>query len=535
MTLGTEQGKRETGEGALRDGPNGRGASEPAIGEHELRQPPPLSRMVRLTPLLVPVLILVTALCYLPSLSGGFLNYDDPWLLADNVNVVRAAPRDLWRIWTDFSPSTRHAYGAEYLPFRDTSHWFESRLFGMSPSVVRLGNLAIYLAAGIVFSAVIRRLIHEPGLVALSLGVFLLHPVHVESVAWAAGRKDVLALFWVAATALATVSERPWLRRLSGLFLLFACLSKSMSVAVLGLLPILDAMRRRRPDPWALGIAAALAGLSVVVHISVGRMVGMIAPPIAPTLHESWISMGPVWWKYLVSLVDPRTLSLVHDFSPRSTWDTSSALGYLSILAWLAVGAWRWFRHGESLWLASAAFFVIPLLPVSQLIVPLENRVADRYLWLSVFALSVLVVAFARRFGRPVWFVSVFGLVGFSFATLERAELFADSIRVFEDATRKTSRSEVAPYQLAQAHEAAGNLEAARAAYRATLARGGWTEPSRRATNNLARLEAALGRWDEAERVLRAGLERFPSDEKILANLEIVEKTRSGRGRAHVR
>ncbi len=532
MTFATHRGKWETGEAPLLDGPHGRDASGRGIGEHGKKKSSRQLRMARLSPLIFPTVILVTILCYLPSLSGGFLNYDDPWLLVENRGLARAEARDLWRIWTDFSPETRHAYGAEYLPVRDTSHWLESRLFGLGSEVVRIGNLLVYLAAGTVFFAVLRGLVPEVSLAALAIAMFLLHPVHVESVAWAAGRKDVLALFWIAMMALAAVSDRVWVRRLAGVFLLLACLSKAMSVAAVGLLPILDVMRGRRPDRWALILAVVLSGLSLVVHVTVGRMVGMIASPIAPTVLESVISMGPVWLKYLVLLVDPRALSLVHDFVPRSQWDAAAMLGYLAILGWLSLGVWRWRRCGERLWLASAALFLIFLIPVSQIVVPLENRVADRYLWMSVFALSALGIALFRRFGLAGLVPSVLSLVVFAGATLERAELFADSIRVFEDATRKTSRSEIAPYQLAQAHEAAGNVDAARLAYRVTLARGGWTEASRRATNNLARLEAALGRWDEAEQVLRTGLEHFPSDQKMLANLEIVLNFRAGLGSA---
>ena len=88
-------------------------------------------RWSKLGPIL---LLLLTALAYLPSLGGGFLNWDDPWLLESNRSLQHPSLRVLWAIWGDFSLPTRLTFGAEYLPLRDTSHLIEAWLTGINPS-----------------------------------------------------------------------------------------------------------------------------------------------------------------------------------------------------------------------------------------------------------------------------------------------------------------------------------------------------------------------------------------------------------------
>ena len=92
-------------------------------------------------------MLVTTVLAYLPSLAGGWLNWDDPWLVRDNPLLAQARWSDLWTILTDLSRPTRLALGAEYLPLRDLSYLFESRFFGLSPAVLRIDNLLIYLLA----------------------------------------------------------------------------------------------------------------------------------------------------------------------------------------------------------------------------------------------------------------------------------------------------------------------------------------------------------------------------------------------------
>jgi tetratricopeptide (TPR) repeat protein len=155
---------------------------------------------------------------------------------------------------------------------------------------------------------------------------------------------------------------------------------------------------------------------------------------------------------------------------------------------------------------------------------------ADRYLYLSALGPCLGVSAGLCSIGRGGRAVAVVlaGLLGF--ATFSRSALFADSIRLFRDATAKTESSGLAPYQLGQAYEARGDDAQAIAAYEEVLERAPPpSEVARRATNNLAKLWARASRLAEAERLLRQAVVWWPDDPRVLGNLaEVVAR----RGRA---
>src|SRR5437762_2011459 len=160
------------------------------MGEAEAptTDPPPARRS--LPPWLAPLgLALAVIAVYAASLRGGFLNYDDDWLIENNPVLRRSGA--LRAIWTDLGPDTRQQLGAEYLPVRDTLMWLEVRLVGVDPHALRVVSLLLYLAAVLLLRAYLRATLPRAGVPAavaeLAAFLFALHPVHVESVAWLAG------------------------------------------------------------------------------------------------------------------------------------------------------------------------------------------------------------------------------------------------------------------------------------------------------------------------------------------------------------
>jgi hypothetical protein len=298
-------------------------------------------------------------------------------------------------------------------------------------------------------------------------------------------------------------------------------------VVAVALLPVCDVLGRRRPDLRALGLGGLAVLLVVPLHVFVGHGVGMMAELPGGSRISAVMTMGEVWLRYLGALLWPPSLSLIHDVPIRTSWDRVSLLGYTALLGWLALGLGLLWRRRSPMVLSTLALFIVPLIPVSQILYPLQNRMADRYLWLSVFAIALVVATLASRFPKYGLLGAALvcgGLAGFS---AHRATLFGDPVLAFTDATDKTRLSPVAPYQLGQAYEAAGDFDRARAAYQAVLARDPGSEAGRRATNNWARLESRRGRWDLAEAILRDGLSRFPRDAKMVDNLDRTVRRRA--------
>jgi hypothetical protein len=318
-----------------------RRGEQPRLGDGELRAlgrhrryyatPAPcnIEWPLRLPSHLRPALLLAFAVVavYALSLRGGFLNYDDDWLIRDN--PVFGRPGGLRAIWTDVGSETRHQLGAEYLPVRDTLMWLQVRLFGPSPRALRAVSLALYLAAVLLLRAYLRRAL-DPRLGEIAAWLFALHPVHVESVAWLAGQKDLAALVAVAAALFCYGRGR---RAAVPILTLAAVLSKSVAVVLPLLLLLDDFLARRRPDWLVLSLSTAVVAAALAVHLHVGRVVAMLAPQPGGSRLATAATMGPVWLTYLARSFVPVGLSVQHEVTMRSAGNLLGWLAYVPLVA----------------------------------------------------------------------------------------------------------------------------------------------------------------------------------------------------------
>lgn len=468
------------------------------------------------------LLCAATVLAFAPMLPGGFLNYDDPWLIQNNPNLGPGTWDTPWRAFTALDRDARMSFGAEYLPLRDLSVWIETRVFGLWPQGMRAVNLLLYLGAALLMRGTLLRVLGRGLGAEIAALLFAVHPVHTESVAWLAGRKDVLALLFVAAALHAHAGSGRRRHLWMALWTLCACLSKSMSVAVLVLFPAQDLLLSRRPQLRDYAPAAGVVAACLAMHLYVGSVVGMVVPPPGGSRATAIITMGPVWLRYLGLMVYPPALSLVHDVPDRLQWDVLAVTGYAFVFGWAALGALG-LRRGSALVAGSWLWFFAPLAPVSQVLAPLQNRLADRYAWLSVMAPCLLLGGWlgARPHSRVKLAAGALLAAALLVFSAQRSALFTDSVAVFYDATRKTSLATIAPYQLGKAFEAQGMGEQAETAFALVLLRAGdRPEPNAaRATNNLARLLVRRGQLVQAEALLVRGVRRFPNNAKIRGNL----------------
>ncbi|MDB4991028.1 MAG: repeat-containing protein [Myxococcaceae bacterium] len=498
------------------------------------------------------VLVLALSIAYAPVFEAGFLNYDDPWLLLGNPFLSRNSPilPTLVAMATDLSRETRLALGAEYLPLRDVLVLLETRVFGMEPEPMHSLSFGLYVSAILLFRGAMLRSLGATWAVEFAVLLFALHPVHVESVAWLAGQKDVLALLFLSAALYVHARGLPRARVLTLLLFALACLSKSMSVAAIGLLAAQDFVQSRRLDRGLYAGLTLLALLVVLVHLHVGSLVHMVAAPAGGTRYTALLTMGPVWLRYLALCLFPTHLSVVYDVPDVTSWNAAVSAGYALVLGALALACWqaRAARPSPSMAtkgvragrLGSYAFvwFFAPLLPVSQVLFPLENRMADRYLWLSVWAPCLLLAYGLRRLAerfvknvpeRASWLFGLPLVLVACMLTFERSLVFGDSVMLFSDATLKTRRSGIGPYQLGKALEEQARDEEAERAFEEVLRRTEQTPAlpiARQATNNYARLLARHGQLDAAERTLRSSLRHFPGDPKLTRNLAKVLRAR---------
>jgi protein O-mannosyl-transferase len=205
------------------------------------------------------LLVASVLVCYSPATHNGFLNYDDDAYITNNPHV-RAG---LTRTTVKWAFTTYDA--ANYHPLTWLSHAVDCQLFGLNSAAHHEVSVLLHAANAVLLFLL---LLHATGFAWRSLFVaalFALHPINVESVAWAAERKNVLSMFFflLALHAYAWYTRRPRSGRYAVIVLLFALalLSKPQVIMFPFLLLLFDYWPLRRmtlfshPCPISSGAA----------------------------------------------------------------------------------------------------------------------------------------------------------------------------------------------------------------------------------------------------------------------------------------
>ena len=212
-------------------------------------------------PLAAFALCLLVAACYVPALSGGLV-WDDAAFQVRQVQSLAG----IWQIW--FVPGSLEHEG-HYWPLLYTTFWLEHKLWGFDPLGYHIVNLLLHAAVTLLLWHFLRRLAVPGAWVVVA--IFAVHPLHVESVAWIIGRKDMLAALFYLGAALAYmrfVEDQRWQRYAIVLALFTAgLLCKSMLVTLPAVLLIWHWWKHGRvtADDVARVLPLLLLGLFVTV------------------------------------------------------------------------------------------------------------------------------------------------------------------------------------------------------------------------------------------------------------------------------
>ena len=143
-------------------------------------------------------LVVLTLIAYGPAYRAGFIWDDDDY---GTENRTLEDLGGLARIWLEPGAVP------QYYPLTFTSLWIEHQLYGDDPTGYHVDNVLLHALNAVLAWQVLAAL-GLPG-AWLAAAVFAVHPVHSESVAWAAGRSDVLATAFLLA-ALVAHGAAPW-------------------------------------------------------------------------------------------------------------------------------------------------------------------------------------------------------------------------------------------------------------------------------------------------------------------------------------
>jgi Tfp pilus assembly protein PilF len=194
---------------------------------------------------LICIFLMVATFCiYSQVQDHEFINYDDYQYIRDNLKIKSGLSSESvsWAFTT--------FYGSNWFPITWLSHTLDYQLYGLNPKGHHLTNLFFHIANALILFIVLSRMtgkLWQSGFVG---AMFAFHPLNVESVAWAAERKNVLStLFWLMTMwAYTHYAAKPTIKRYGLVFLFFALglMSKPMLVTLPFVLLLLDYWPLRR-------------------------------------------------------------------------------------------------------------------------------------------------------------------------------------------------------------------------------------------------------------------------------------------------
>ncbi len=483
---------------------------------------------------------LATALLYWQSVGHDFVNYDDDVYVTANP-MVRAGLASESVAWAF---TTFHA--ANWHPLTWLSHMLDVELFGLEPGGHHRTNVLLHVGVVLLLLASLVRMTRRPWPSFWVAGIFALHPLRVESVAWVSERKDLLcAVAWM----LALWFYAGWAReRRKGAYLAvllclgFGLLSKPMIVTLPCVLLLLDLwpLERWRAEGARTLILEklplfGLVGVSSCMTLWAQGEGGAIAALQGLSVPERAANAALAYGQYVWKSLAPTGLAVFYphpavlageDFS----WFGGKAVGVLAGLLALSALALRW-RATAPAFLVGWLWFLGTLVPVIGLVQVGHQAWADRYSYLPCIGLAIAIgfsveraVDLGRLPRRPVIGAGLTSLVAVAFLTSAQLPHWADSVRLWERALAVTENNYLAHYNLGLALEEQGEAAGAREHYaRAVRIHPGYGD----AHYALGLLELRSGQLAAAERSLRAAVEADPALAAAHGSLGLLERQRN--------
>lgn len=392
------------------------------------------------------LIVALTMLAYWPALQGGFVWEDDRYVTN---NPLLTAPDGLRRIWFSLdSPS-------QYFPLTYTSLRIDRALWGDGPFGYHLTNLLFHIANALLLWRLLAQL-KIPG-AWFAAGIFALHPVHVESVAWITERKNVLMAFFFLLTLLWWVRflDEPTRRRwrpylLALLFYALALASKTTACTIPAALVLILWLQKKPINRQHV--------VQIIPFVLLGLLMGLLTiwweryrqgtqgSEFAMGIPERLIIASHAIWFYAGKLIWPSQLTFIY---PRWNIVPDNLFSYGWLLALVVLGAViylvrRRAGRGPEVGLA---FFVITLGPVLGFVMLYTFRykfVADHYQYVASIGLIALFAAgFAKLASktRSGWACEA-GIAALLFLTLggltwRQAGIYRNSETIWKDTIKK--------------------------------------------------------------------------------------------------
>ncbi len=417
-------------------------------------------------------IVIISFIVFSPVLNNEFLNIDDEKFITNNELIKSLDSEQVSEIFK------RHHYSPWYKPLVYLSWATEYEFFGLNSSVFHINNLLLHTINSIfvffIMLIIFKKLFAESKsnkwLAFLVAILFALHPMKVESVAWAMERKDVLFSFFFLSSLLCyiryTLQKKYSYVIIGSLLFGLGLLSKSMIISLPFVLFIIDYLFKRKfhyklfleKIPYLLMFLFGLFlyGIFSNYGTSLEGLTGNSInndDVIDHSVFERFIVSFYRLFTFLSHLLFPSKLSIVYPLSVYPIGiDAAPLKVYTSFAAFmLIIGLSIYFRKYTRTILASLLFFMITIFPVLGMSGASTSNVSDRYTYIasiSIFLLFGLLVKYLlQRFQKqkiPIISLTVLIVLSLSFSTHQRCKVYSNSLTLWDDVIEKYDGAAVA-------------------------------------------------------------------------------------------
>ena len=435
-------------------------------------------------------LILITFCVYSQVKDHAFVDYDDDSYVTENSNVQKGLTKESV-IW-----AFKSTFVGNWHPLTWLSHMLDVQLFGMNSGAHHIINVLFHIFNTLLLFIVFRRMTGEIWKSCFVAAFFALHPLHVESVAWVAERKDVLSTFFWMLTmcsyALYAERSRRSMYLLSLLFFMLGLMSKPMLVTLPFVLLLLDywplrrfqfryqdGSRNMQKKPIIISLirekipffilSAASCAITFLVQKKGGAIGSLDVFPLKVRIANIIVSyaeyIGKMFWPVKLSVFYPHPGIL-------QVWKVTGAILLLVSISFLVIKYSRrypWLCVG---WL----WYLGTLVPVIGLVQVGVQSMADRYTYIPLIGLFIIIAwgfteILSKWSYKKIVFIPIATIVVLilAIATWFQVRYWLNSISLFENAIEVTDNNYVAHNNLGFALKEEGRVAEAVKHYLAAL------------------------------------------------------------------
>jgi protein O-mannosyl-transferase len=474
------------------------------------------------------LLAIATLAIYLPVGSCGFIDYDDDVYFFANPHVLGGLN------WADIKWAFTSGEDANWHPLTWLSLMLDAQLFGNGAAAPHLVNVLIHIANSILVFRLFRQMTATLWRSAVLAMLFALHPLHVESVAWVAERKDVLSSFFGLLALLfyaryndSSPGSHAWPYYLSLFFFTCSLMSKPMLVTLPFVLLLLDFWPLQRFNIFSLKrlliekipfflLSAAASVMTFLVQKKGGAVISLANVSMGQRVENTFVSYA----RYLRKIFWP--VNLATPYPPPHYWPmwlVIFSIALFAVLCLAAVAARKIFPFAFTGWF----WFAGMLVPVIGLVQVGAAALADRYAYLPLIGILLIAVWCAgeicAKFRVPrngIILIATFFILACAVRAGNQVRLWKNDPALFGHALAVTKNNYVASLDLGFWYAKNGQVAESLQCYDDAVRLG---PDNATALYDAADAFAKLGHWDDAIRDYRRSLQISPNQPDALNNL----------------